>query len=144
MRLSELDRAHRPYRVCVVQEKPVLLKELLAKLGSASCQLASHSVTFEVLPDSFDWIEVRDVRREIDRLDVVPEEPLGLLPGCVVKNQADASPRLFRRCGFVRPAEGDCSPMVTIRQFRIIHEGKDFALISAGSISLGLPGLGDR
>ena len=44
-------------------------------------------VTFEVLPEAFDRIEVGTVGREVERLDVVPVQRIGMVPTGVVENQ---------------------------------------------------------
>lgn len=46
-------------------------------------------VAFEMLPEPFDGVEVRAVGREVDFLDVMPVQPFGLAPTCVVENEQD-------------------------------------------------------
>ena len=67
-------------------------------LGDEACE----KVAFEVLPESFDGIEVRAVWRQIERLDVMPMECLHFVPTRVVQNQNASSLRhggdFFRHC----------------------------------------------
>ena len=50
---------------------------------------AREVMVFEILPQPFDGVEVRAVGRKVDRLDVMPVQPLGLVPAGVVENQQD-------------------------------------------------------
>ena len=50
---------------------------------------AGQIVALEVLPEAFDRIEIRAVGRKIERLYVVPVEPLGLVPTGIVQDEAD-------------------------------------------------------
>lgn len=52
-------------------------------LGDEACEV----MAFEMLPESFYGVEVRAVRREVDRLDMMPFQPLGLVPAGVVENE---------------------------------------------------------
>ena len=54
-------------------------------IGQKSC----HGISFHVLPESFDGIEIRAVGGQIDRLDVVPVQRGALVPARVVENQMD-------------------------------------------------------
>jgi hypothetical protein len=54
---------------------------------------AREVVTFEVLPEAFDRIEVGTVGREVERLDVVPVQRIGVVPTGVVEM------RWLRRAG---------------------------------------------
>lgn len=48
---------------------------------------AREVMAFEMLPEPFYGIEVRAVRREVDPLDMMPVQPLGLVPAGVVENE---------------------------------------------------------
>lgn len=52
-------------------------------LGDEACEV----MAFEMLPEPFDGVEVRAVRREVDRLDMMPFQSLGLVPAGVVENE---------------------------------------------------------
>ena len=51
---------------------------------------AREMVAFLVLPEPFHGVEVRAVRRETDRLDVMPVQALACVPTRVFDNQEDA------------------------------------------------------
>lgn len=66
------------------------LEYLFSKCVSVLRDKARKVVAFEMLPEPFDGVEVRAVGREVDRLDVMPVQPLGLVPAGVVKNEQDS------------------------------------------------------
>ena len=58
-------------------------------------------MAFEILPDPLDRVEVRAVRRKIYGLDVMPVESLGLMPTCMVQNEADTDILLLLDLSFL-------------------------------------------
>lgn len=78
------------------------MEDLLPKCFPVLRDEAREVVAFEMLPEPFDGVEVRAVWREVDRLDVMPVQPLGLVPAGVVENQQHPSaffPGSFRGHG---------------------------------------------
>jgi hypothetical protein len=53
---------------------------LVAEFLAATGEISSQIVAFEMLPESFDRVEVGTVGRKIDRLEVVPFQALGFVP----------------------------------------------------------------
>lgn len=65
------------------------LFEFVGQLVGMFRDKARQVVTFEVLPEAFDRIEVGTVGRQVERLDVVPAQRIGMVPTGVVENQPD-------------------------------------------------------
>ncbi len=70
-----------------------LVGEFLAALGQEPCEV----VALEMLPESFDRVEVGAVGWQELCLDVLPAQALRLVPARVVENYDDALPRLRRK-----------------------------------------------
>ena len=84
VRLIEFDGGHRADGFWIFQQAFDLLEELFAKLDAIVAKIACHSVAFEILPDSLDWIEVGTIGWLINWLDRVPDEPFGFVPTRIV------------------------------------------------------------
>jgi len=65
------------------------LEDLFTKRFPVLRDEAREVLAFEMLPQPFYGVEVRAVGREVDWLDVMPVEPLGLVPAGVVENEQD-------------------------------------------------------
>ena len=63
------------------------LCELLTALGDEACEV----VALQMLPETFDGMEVRTVGRKINRFDMVPVEGLHFVPTGVVENEFAAA-----------------------------------------------------
>lgn len=65
------------------------MEDLFTKRFPVLRNVARKVLAFEMLPQPFYGVEVRAVGREVDWLDVMPVEPLGLVPAGVVENEQD-------------------------------------------------------
>ena len=68
------------------------MKDLFLQRLAVPCDEAGEVVAFEVLPEPFDGVGIRTVGRQIDRLDVVPVKPGGLVPAGVVEDGKEPPP----------------------------------------------------
>lgn len=75
------------------------MEDLFPKCFPVLGDEAREVMAFEMLPEPFYGVEVRAVRREVDRLDVMPVQPLGLVPAGVVENEQN--PFAFLPGGFL-------------------------------------------
>lgn len=90
MRLQAWESADRSYEFGLIEHLSNRVAELIAELFSVSSEIARHPVPFEILPEPFDRIHVRAVGRQKHGLDVMPIQPLGLVPTGIVQNQTDS------------------------------------------------------
>ena len=63
-----------------------LFAEFFAPVG----EVASHAVTFEILPNPLDGVKIGTVGRKINRFDMVPDKSFGLMPARVIQDQTNA------------------------------------------------------
>lgn len=65
------------------------LKQLGGQGLTAVCQETCHGLSFQVLPEPFDGIEVRTVGGLVEGFDVMPVKPGAFVPAGVVEHQMD-------------------------------------------------------
>lgn len=65
-----------------------MARDLLLKRMAFLRDEAGEVVALEMLPEPFYGVEVQTVGREVNRLDVMPDQPLCLVPA-VVENEQD-------------------------------------------------------